>query len=99
MRAQEIGIIKQFGDAEQGKLASQQFADSGLRYIKKLFKLPRSKSLLLDYFEDVLMEIGLQFKLQTVLLSYIKLIKNASRRPMGAEFVGFASLVAVHGDV
>lgn len=54
-----MGIVEQLGNAEQGKLASEQFADSGLWDIKELFKLARSEFLLFDDLEDVLVQIGL----------------------------------------
>ena len=63
MGSQKVGVIKQFGNAQQGKLASQQFTHSGLRHVKEFFELPWSKSFPLDNFEDVLMQAGLEFKL------------------------------------
>jgi hypothetical protein len=53
-----MSVVQQFGNAKQRKLASQQFAHSGLRDIKELFELTRSEFLLPDEVEDVLMQIG-----------------------------------------
>ena len=102
--AKKVGVVEQLGHAQQGKLPSQQFADSRLWYIEKLFELTGSESLPLDELENVLMQIGLQLKLQTVLLAHIKLIENASpgsvgNDPMGAQLVVSLSHVAVHGAV
>ncbi len=102
--AKQVGVVEQLGHTQQGKLPSQQFADSGLRYIKKLFELTGSESLPFDELEDVLMQIGLQLKLQTDLFAHIKLIQNASPGsmgdgPMGDQFFVFLSHVAVHGAV
>src|SRR5256885_2295454 len=96
-----MGVIQQLGNTQQGKLASQQFTDSGLRYIKEFFQLPWRELLLLDDLEDVLMQIGLQLQLQTFLFAHIKLIENASLGPVSDDPVGdqFVSLsrVALHG--
>ena len=97
--AQKVGIVQELGNAEQGKLASQQLADPGLRNIKELFELAGREFLLFDELEDVLMQIGLQLKLQTVLFAHIQLIEDASLRPVGDQFVFFLLHVAVHGAV
>lgn len=97
--AKKVGIVQQLGDAQEGKFASQQFADSGLRYIKKLFELAGREFLLFDQLEDVLMQIGLQLKLQTVLFAHIKLIEDASLCPVSDQLGVFLSHVAVHGAV
>lgn len=91
-----MSVVQQFGNAKQRKLASQQFADSGLRDIKKLFELTRSEFLLLDEFEDVLMQISLQLQLQPVLVGHIKLIEDASLCPVGDQFGVFLLYVAAH---
>lgn len=90
-----MGIVEQLGNAQERKLASQQFADSGLRYIKDFFQLPRLEPLFLDELEDVLMEIGLQLQLQTVLTSYIELIENASRGAVGDQLITSLSYAAL----
>lgn len=74
MSAKKVAVIKQFGNAEQGKLTSKQFADSGLRDIKQLFQLARSKFFFLNKLEDVLMQISLKLQFQPLLLAHIKLI-------------------------
>jgi hypothetical protein len=58
-----MGIVQQLGNAKQRKLASEQFAHSGLWDIKKLFQLPGSDLFLLNELEDVLVQIGLQYLL------------------------------------
>lgn len=102
--AKQVGVVEQLRHTQQGKLTSKQFADSGLWYIKKLFELTGSESLPFDELEDVLMQIRLQLKLQTVLLAHIKLIENASpgsvgNDPVGVQFAVSLSHVAVHGAV
>jgi hypothetical protein len=92
-------VIEQFGNAKQRKLASQQFADSGLRDVKKLFKLARSEFLLLDDLEDVLMQIGLELKLQQFLLVQIKLVQNVSPGYVRDEFLASLSRAALQGAV
>jgi len=94
-----MSVIEQLGNAQKGKLAAKQFADSGLRDVKEFFKLARSEFLLLDELEDVLMQIGLQLEFQTVLFAHIKLTEDASLRPVGNQSGVFLSRVAVHGAV
>src|SRR6266700_7158653 len=90
-----MAVIEQLGYAQQRKFPAQQLADSRLRNIKKFFKLPGSDSLSPDELEDVLVQIGLQLKLQTVLCAHIKLIENASPGPMGDGRVDDQFLVLV----
>lgn len=97
--AQKMGVVEQLGNAQQRKLTSKQFADSGLWDIKKLFELPGSEFLLLDDFENVLMQVGLQLEFQTVLFAHIKLIEDASLRPVSDQSGVFLLHVAVHGAV
>ena len=92
-------VEQQLGDTQQGKLASKQFAYSGLWYIKKLFELAGREFLFFDELEDVLMQIGLQLQFQTVLFAHIKLIEDASLRPVSDQFGVFLSHVAVHEAV
>jgi hypothetical protein len=54
-----MGVIQQLGNTQKGQLASQQFADPRLRYIKELFQLPGSEFLFPDELEDVLVQISL----------------------------------------
>jgi len=91
-----MGIVEQPGNAEQGKLACEQFADSGLRNVKKLLKLAGGNLFLFDELEDVLMQIRLQLQLQTVLVGHFKLVKNASLCPVGDESGVFVLHAVVH---
>lgn len=84
-----MGVIQQFGYAQQRKLASEELADAGLRYIQHFFQLPGRDFLLLDQLENVLMKVSLQLKLQTVLCSEIQLIKDASLRPVRLQCAFF----------
>jgi hypothetical protein len=94
-----VGIIQKLGNTQQGKLASKQFADSGLWYIKKPFELPGGEFLPFDELEYVLMQIGLQLKLETILCAHIKLIQDVSLGAVGDQFGVFLLHVAVHGAV
>jgi hypothetical protein len=97
--AQKMGVVEQLGNAQQRKLASQKLADSGLWYIKKFFELPGSEFFPLDELEDVLVKIGFQLEFQTILLAHIKLIKDASLRPVGDQSGVSLLHAAVHGAV
>lgn len=94
-----MGVVQQLGNAQQGKLASQQFADSGLGDVKKLFEMARSDFLLLDDLEDVLVQVGFQLKFQQFLLVQIKLIQNVSPGYVGDEFLASLSRAALQGAV
>ena len=94
-----MGIVEQLGNTEQGEFASQQLADPGLRNVKKLFKLTRSEFLFLDDLEDVLMQIGLQLKLQQFLLVQIKLVQNVSPSYVGDELLASLWRAALQGAV
>jgi len=94
-----MGIVEQLGNTEQGEFASQQLADAGLRNVKELFKLTRSEFLFLDDLEDVLVQIGLQLKLQQFLLVQIKLVQNVSPGYVGDEFLASLSRAALQGAV
>ena len=94
-----MGIVQQLGNTEQGELASQQFAHSRLRNVKKLFVLARSEFPSLDELEDVLVQIGFQLKLQQFLLVQIKFVQNVSPGYVGDEFLASLSRVALQGAV
>lgn len=89
MSAQKMSVIQKLGDTQQGKLASEQFAHPGLRNIKQFLQLPGGEPLLLDKPKDVLMQVRLQFQLQTLLFAHIQLIKNASPCAVGDQLAWF----------
>lgn len=94
-----MGVEHQLGDTQQGKLASQQFANPRLWNIKELFKLAGREFLLFNEFEDVLMQISLQLKFQQFLLVQIKLVQNVSPGYVGDEFLASLSRAALQGAV
>lgn len=94
-----MGIVEQFGNAEQGKLASQQLADTRLWNVKKFFELARSEFPFPDDLEDVLVQIGLKLKFQQFLLVQIKFVQNVSPGYVGDEFLASLSRAAPQGAV